>query len=192
MSAGSPRTLPTSASTVTTSPATGPGCSTPRACGGCRAKTQVVQPEQRRLRAQPAHPLARGGPDRPRVRGGPGLQRRRRRHGLPRARHRPPALRPQRRDRARRGRGRHRRLRGQRPDAAAAHPARGQALAPRRPTSRPQPHPGQPRRRDEVPVATRPRAAPDGEVRRVRRRRRRSSRGSARAPPRAGGPSRPR
>ncbi len=38
------------------------------------AKTQVVQPTQRRLRAQPAHPLPRGRPDRPRVRCGAGLQ----------------------------------------------------------------------------------------------------------------------
>ena len=66
------------------------------------AKTQVVAARQRRLRAQPAHPLARGRPDRPRVRCGAGLQRRRRRHRLPRPRPRPPAVRPQRRDGARR------------------------------------------------------------------------------------------
>ena len=96
---GRARTLPTSAPTVTTSPATGRGSCTRRRCGGSSAKTQVVAARARRLRPQPADPLARGGADRPRVRGSPRLQRRRRRHRLPGPRPRPPAVRPQRRDR---------------------------------------------------------------------------------------------
>ncbi len=126
---------------------------------------------QRRLRPHPAHPQPRGRAGRSRARHGARLRAGRRRHRLPGARPRPPAVRPQRRDRPRRRDGRARRVRGQRPDAAAAHPARAQGRAPGRPPRRrPQPHPGQPRRRDEVPVAPHREPLRRSEVRRVRRR----------------------
>ena len=163
------------------------------ACAGSPPRPRSLAARPRRLRAQPADPLARGRADRARVRRGPRLQRRRRRHRVPGPRPRPPAVRAQRRDRPRRDRLRHRRIRGQRPDAAPAHPARGQARAPRRHVRRAQPHPGQPRRDDEVPVAR----AATGRTRRgssasTRRRPAPSSTGSARAPSRAAGASRPR
>ena len=69
------------------------------------------------------------------------------------------------------GRG-DRRLRGQRPDAAAADPARAEGPRPRRPAGRPQPHPGEPRCRRQVPVVRRERARhprrADQQVRRLR------------------------
>ena len=81
---------------------------------------------ERRLRAQPAHPQPRGGADRARPRPGARLRARHRRDRRPRPRPRPPALRAQRRAGAGRAEPGVRRLRGQRPDAAAADPARGQ------------------------------------------------------------------
>ena len=125
------------------------------------AKTQVLSPDRRpRLRPQPAHALARGRPGRPRARHEPRPRPRRRRHRVPRARPRPPAVRAQRREGAQRLGGRHRRLRGQRADAAPAHPARAEGVRRRRPQLRAQPHPGEPRRELQVPVARQRRASP--------------------------------
>ena len=83
---------------------------------------------------------------------------------------------------------RHRRLRGQRADPAAAHPARAEGLsAPTGRSLRPQPHPREPRRELQVPVAGgagRPRSRRAHEVRLLRRRHATPSSGCARARPR--------
>ena len=78
----------------------------------------------------------------------------------------PPAVRAQRRAGAGRGGARLRRLRGQRPDAAAADPARGQDVRRRRPLGRAQPDPGHARRLHQVPLAARRRRGPGRRARR--------------------------
>ena len=72
---------------------------------------------------------------------------------LPVPRPRASAVRAQRRAGARPGRRGHRRLRGERADAAPADPAGVEDVRRGRPQRRAQPQPGDPRRRDEVPVA---------------------------------------
>ncbi len=132
-----------------------PGAAAPlERAAPARREDAGAEPHRRpRLRPQPAHPLARGRAGRPRARDEPRPRSRRRRHRVPRARPRPPAVRAQRRARAQHLGRRHRRVRGQRADAAPAHAARAQGVRRRRSQLRAQPHPGEPRRELQVPVA---------------------------------------